>query len=335
VTGRGDGAKGVRVAPPLLALAAAVAPVAISCAPRPPPGAVLGDAVRVCEAGRPCEIRPAASAAFRPEEANRRGERQQDPDAYRGEHLGVLRAAAQAGDPAASYRLGLVHQQGLAGAPRDPRSAIRHFESAAEAGHPWARFRLAQMLDASGADRARSLELKTAAAEAGVTEAAALLGTQYREGRGGVPRDPAEAARWFAVAAENGVPEAQYNLGLMHYRGEGVPRQLHEALRWMRQAAANGHVPAQRAVGQLYLTGLDTMGQDLQEARSWLASAASRGDRESQRLLAELDRAEAAERDHARRYRMLWSVTAAYWASAAYAAYRWHPHGYYGYYDLY
>ncbi len=290
----------MRAAAPLV-----LAITAAACAPRPPLGAVLGDAVRMCEAGRPCEVRPTASATSRPEEASRRGERQQDPDAYRGENLGELRAAAEAGDPGASYRLGLVHQLGLAGAARDPRLAARHFERAAEAGRPWARFRLAQMLDASGTDRARSLELK----------AAAVLGTQHREGRGGVPRDAAEAARWFAVAAENGAPEAQYNLGLMHYRDEGVPRQFHEALRWMRQAATNGHVPAQRAVGQLYLTGLDTMGQDFQEARTWLASAAGRGDRESQRLLADLDRAMVADRDHVRRFRLLSPHIAGFWGA--------------------
>ena len=88
--------------------------------------------MRVCEAGRPCEFRPTESATFRPEDANRQGERQQDPDAYRGENLAELRAAAQAGDPGAAYRLGLVHQQGLAGAPRDPRLATRYFESAAD-----------------------------------------------------------------------------------------------------------------------------------------------------------------------------------------------------------
>jgi uncharacterized protein len=321
----------VRAVPPLaLAVTAAFA----ACAPRPPPGTVLGDTVRVCEGDR-CGFRPTASASFRPEEAAGRGERQQDPGAYRGENLGELRAAAQAGDLSAAYRLGLVHQQGLAGAPRDPRLAARYFETAAAAGNPWAQFRLAQILDAFGTDRARSLELKTAAANAGVGEAAAALGTQYREGRGGAPRDPAEAARWFQVAAENGAPEAQYNLGLMHYRGEGVPRQLHDALRWMRQAAANGHVPAQRAVGQLYLTGLDTMGQDLREARTWLGAAASRGDRESQRLLAELDRAQAADREYARRLQLLSAQTAAYWASAAYAAYWWRPYGPYGGYGWY
>jgi TPR repeat protein len=88
-------------------------------------------------------------------------------------------------------------------------------------------------------------------------------------------------------------------------------------------------------VGQLYLTGLDTMGQDLSEARTWLAAAASRGDRESQRLLGELDRAQAAERDHARRLQLLSAQTAAYWASAAYAAYWWHPNRHYGHYGWY
>ena len=322
----------MRPAPILLAMAAA-AFAATACAPRPPPGSVLRDTVRVCEAGRPCEFRPAAAASFRPEDANRAGERQQDPDAYRGENLAELRAAAQAGDPAAAYRLGLVHQGGLAGAPRDPRLATRYFESAAEAGNPWAQFRLAQMYDVAGTNRGRSLELKTAAANAGVAEAAAQLGTQYREGRGGVARDPVEAARWFTVAAENGVPQAQYNLGLMYYRGEGVPRQLYEALKWMRQAAAGGHLPAQRAVGQLYLTGLDTMGQDLQEARTWLTSAASRGDRESRRLLAELDRSQAADRDYQRRLQMQSATTAAYWASAAYAAYWWQGDRSYGQYS--
>jgi TPR repeat protein len=322
----------MRSAPFLLVLAAA-ASAPVGCAPRPPPGAILGDTVRVCEGGGACEFRPTAAASFRPEDANRAGERQQDPDAYRGENLGELRAAAQAGDPAAAYRLGLVHQQGLAGAPRDPRLATRYFETAAEAGNPWAQFRLAQMYDVAGTNRGRSIELKTAAANAGVAEAAAQLGTQYREGRGGLPRDAAEAARWFTVAAENGVPQAQYNLGLMYYRGEGDPRQLYEALKWMRQAATGGHVPAQRAVGQLYLTGLDTMGQDLSEARTWLANAASRGDRESQRLLAELDRSQAADRDYQRRLQMLSATTAAYWASAAYAAYWWRADRYYGQYS--
>ena len=86
----------------------------------------------------------------------------------------------------------------------------------------------------SGADRARSLtQVRRRPGRGGRSRRPPRHAVPRR--RGGVGRDPAEAARWFTVAAENGVPEAQYNLGLMHYRGEGVPRQLHDALRWMRQ----------------------------------------------------------------------------------------------------
>ena len=58
------------------------------------------------------------------------------------------------------------------------------------------------------------------------------------------------------------------------------------------------------------------------------AAAASRGDRESQRLLADLDRATAADRDYVRRFRLLSPYTASYWGSAPYAGYWWRPYGY-------
>ena len=46
------------------------------------------------------------------------------------------------------------------------------------------------------------------------------LGVMYANGRG-VLKDDAEAARWFRLAAEQGVASAQYNLGLMYANGRG------------------------------------------------------------------------------------------------------------------
>ena len=43
----------------------------------------------------------------------------------------------------------------------------------------------------------------------------------YVNGRG-VLKDEAEAVRWYRLAAEQGHAGAQYNLGLMHAKGEGV-----------------------------------------------------------------------------------------------------------------
>jgi TPR repeat protein len=59
----------------------------------------------------------------------------------------------------------------------------------------------------------------------------------YGEGRG-VPQDYAEAARWYRRAAEQGDPQAQYNLGLAYARGEGVTQNVVDAHMWFNLAAA-------------------------------------------------------------------------------------------------
>ena len=42
----------------------------------------------------------------------------------------------------------------------------------------------------------------------------------------GVPRDNNEAAHWFLAAAEQGIPEAQNNLAVLYYKGDGLSRRL-------------------------------------------------------------------------------------------------------------
>ena len=48
--------------------------------------------------------------------------------------------------------------------------------------------------------------------------------------------DKAEAVRWWLQAAEQGLAEAQYNLGVAYDTGEGVLRDDAEAARWYRMA---------------------------------------------------------------------------------------------------
>jgi TPR repeat protein len=40
----------------------------------------------------------------------------------------------------------------------------------------------------------------------------------------GVPKNAVEAVRWYRLAADQGVAQAQYNLGLMYGLGQGVPK---------------------------------------------------------------------------------------------------------------
>jgi TPR repeat protein len=57
----------------------------------------------------------------------------------------------------------------------------------------------------------------------------------------GVPKDDAEAARWFRLAAEQGRADTQSNLGLMYANGQGVPQDYVLAHMWFNLAAAQGN----------------------------------------------------------------------------------------------
>ena len=63
-----------------------------------------------------------------------------------------------------------------------------------------------------------------------------------------MPRDDSEAVGWYRKSAEQGYPEAQYDLGYMYYYGYGVPRDRVQAYDLFQQAAANGNEDAKRAL---------------------------------------------------------------------------------------
>ena len=61
----------------------------------------------------------------------------------------------------------------------------------------------------------------------------------YSNGQG-VLRDDADAARWYRLAAEQGVASAQHNLGVSYANGEGVLKDSVRAHMWFNIAGANG-----------------------------------------------------------------------------------------------
>ena len=62
-------------------------------------------------------------------------------------------------------------------------------------------------------------------------------------GRGGEP-DYVEAAKWFRKAAELGVRDSQYNLGILYARGLGVEKDLRQSFLWFALAAQQGDTDA-------------------------------------------------------------------------------------------
>lgn len=108
-------------------------------------------------------------------------------------------------------------------------------------------------------------------AERGNADAQVKLGECYAKGQG-IPKDSAEAARWYRKAAEQGDARAQERLGLCYSNGEGVPQDFFEAVRWYRKAAEQGLALAQSRLGQGYYDG-EGVPQDYVEAVQWLRKA--------------------------------------------------------------
>ena len=82
------------------------------------------------------------------------------------------------------------------------------------------------------------------AADAGMPEAEFNVGVMLDSGRG-VRADLAEAAIWYARAATHGNHRAAYNLGLLYEDGQGVPQNLDLAHAYFAAsdlAAARGHL---------------------------------------------------------------------------------------------
>jgi TPR repeat protein len=112
-------------------------------------------------------------------------------------------------------------------------------------------------------------------AEQGVAEAQYELGGLYFDGQG-VPQDYSQAAVWYRKAAEqNDAMMAQYKLGLLYFEGQGVPQDYTQAAAWWRKSAEQGDLQAQWSLGLLYLDG-QGVPQDYAEAYFWLDLAAAR-----------------------------------------------------------
>ena len=93
-------------------------------------------------------------------------------------------------------------------------------------------------------------------AEQGVSEAQYNIGFMYFKGWG-VQQNYAEAAQWFGRAAEQGNADAQFFLGLSYSAGRGVQQDPERAVYWYRKAAEQGDVVAQFNLGVIYDKGRD------------------------------------------------------------------------------
>lgn len=153
----------------------------------------------------------------------------------------LVRWAAEAGEPAAQYRLAKLHERGL-GVPKDLEAARQWTERAAEGGN---------------------------------VKAMHDLAVYYAEGEGG-QQSYAAAAEWFRKAADYGLTDSQYNLAVLYEAGLGISPSRTEALYWYEVANAQGDSGAIEKVEELRAgLSLDAAQQAQRRAASWSSAEPS------------------------------------------------------------
>jgi len=195
-----------------------------------------------------------------------------------------LEKAAAGGDPYALYALGRAMSESEGAATADPTRAADLFRRAADKGHPLAALRYGMALDeGSGVkkDPAAAQRWLMQAQQNGVPEAALALGDMMV--RSPTSRDKAANAQilkaaisWYELAANAGVPSAQFKLANAYLGGAGVPRDPVQAQLWYGRAARQGLMEAQQALGVMLINGVAGT-TDPVEGYKWLLLAERAG----------------------------------------------------------
>jgi uncharacterized protein len=192
------------------------------------------------------------------------------------ENMGAVmwfRYAAEKGYAYAQHNLGVMHESRVAALYAS--RAVKWFRPPAKKGDP----PLETTTDVFGMtnyDDKVAAKWYRLAAEQGITASQMSLGWLYFYGLG-VPKDNKEMMRWFRPAAENGQAEAQLYMGMWHADGDLVKKDDKEAVKWYRKSAEQGVATAQTNLGEMYKSGRGVL-QDDKKAVKWFRKSAAQDD---------------------------------------------------------
>lgn len=108
------------------------------------------------------------------------------------------------------------------------------------------------------------------------TDAAMTLAKIYVVGYG-VPRNPAEAKRWYLKADAYGFVPASHIVGQIYENGYAGEKNLPKAVTYFKKAGIVGYAPSEYELGVIYYNGGEGVAEDKKLAADWLYQAAKRG----------------------------------------------------------
>ena len=157
----------------------------------------------------------------------------------------ALFSIAESGDPEAQYWLGRIYNAGAL-LPLDKQKSAYWYQKSADQGYAPAEYWVC-----GNRANLESLEHERCmwrAAEKGVPEAQFWLGVAFDQHLWFGVTDKQEALKWYHRAAECDQPDAENELGVRYQDGDGVEQNYVQAAYWFLKAAE--HVPNLGGAGQ-------------------------------------------------------------------------------------
>ncbi|KAH8549413.1 hypothetical protein BGW37DRAFT_503051 [Umbelopsis sp. PMI_123] len=227
--------------------------------------------------------------------------------------LSLYECAMNAGDDSGAFSYANMLYRGHGGVTKDVERGIQILTDLARKGHPYAQMNLAVIVMRTKKDGGKTaVQLYELAGRGGLDMAWTELGRMYRTGLG-VPQDHGKAVeyfqkgakagnaqcnfmlgvyasapqadaavdqvaafKYFQKAAIKGMPEAQYNVGLRYFTGNGVEQNFVNAAEFYQMAATQGFPLAQSNLARMYYEGRGVK-PNIEKAEQLWQNLAARG----------------------------------------------------------
>ena len=160
----------------------------------------------------------------------------------------MLRKNVENDNPAAMRQLGGKYTQGDHGLVPSHKKAARLYQRAADLGDVMAMLKVGYAcIHGNGVklNNKKAVRYWRMGAERGHPMALYNLGKCYFPySKWGIDQDATMAFRPIKLAADQGLTEAEHDVGCMYAGGHGVAKDTSEAARFFERAAAKGHRPS-------------------------------------------------------------------------------------------
>ena len=164
------------------------------------------------------------------------------------EALELFQSAASARHFEAAFQAGIIWEKGLGMWLSDSNKALTFYDIAAQGGIVEAAVKVADAIyeeDYEGSPE-KMLQFYLVAVKARNPQITYKVSNFYKEGYKTIAADPVKCLQYLKLAAELGVPEAMFDLGIRYEKGDGVSYNSQLALEWIQKAARAGHEKAER-----------------------------------------------------------------------------------------